>query len=93
MTSTLAVRSHFLDRYHCYLISTLDIPGQWPAYKHGTKTVLQLIRNNITLIDDGQFMRNHLRYDSIFDLWSMIDWDLKRTNFINTAKVLNEFEK
>lgn len=93
MTSTLAVCSRFFDRCHGYLIRTLDIPAQWPAYKHGTKTVLQLIRNNITLIDDGQSMCNHLRYDSIFDLWSLIDWDLKRTNFINTAKVLNEFEK
>ena len=53
MTSTLAVCSHLPGTWkrHWCLIT---LSAQWPAYENGAKTVLQLIRNNITLINDGQ---------------------------------------
>lgn len=47
---------------HPYLISPLITLAQWPAYKSGTRSVLQLIRNNITLVNDGQFMWCHRQY-------------------------------
>lgn len=59
--------------FYINFVNDLNPGPQWPAYENGAKTVLQLIRNNMTLIND--------------------DWDLEKTNFMNTAEVLNEFEK
>ena len=44
--------SLFSPQRYRYLI-TLNILAQWPAYKNGAKTVLQLVRDNITLVYDG----------------------------------------
>ena len=45
----------------------------WPTFDLKDKKVLQLKRDNVTLIPDY--------------------FDLEMTNFLNTAEVLNEFEK
>lgn len=79
-----------ISDYH----NSLDhITAKWPAYENGAKTVLQLIRNNITLINDGQSSIAVKEFVLIFDFGYLIDWDLEKTNFMNTAEVLNEFEK
>ncbi|KAJ7690144.1 alpha/beta-hydrolase [Mycena rosella] len=62
--------------FYINFINDLNPGAQWPAFTltgTGQPTVLQLMRNNITMIPD--------------------DFDLGMTNFINSAKVLNEFEK
>ncbi|KAK0470133.1 alpha/beta-hydrolase [Desarmillaria tabescens] len=45
----------------------------WKRYTPTSKHVLQLLRNNITMIPD--------------------DWDVDKTDFLNSPFVLNEFEK
>ncbi|KLO09072.1 alpha/beta-hydrolase [Schizopora paradoxa] len=47
--------------------------GNWPEFSTSQKQILQLMRDNITIITD--------------------DFDVEKTNFINSAKVLNEMEK
>ncbi|KAK1229434.1 hypothetical protein PQX77_007513 [Marasmius sp. AFHP31] len=49
-------------------------PGSvWPRYNLNTRPVLQLIRENITVISD--------------------DWDTDKTDFLNTDRVLDEYQK
>jgi len=71
-----AIELEFSNQYLDFYISfvhDLNPGGAWPHYTTASKKVLQLMRNNITVITD--------------------DFDLAKTNFLNTAKVLDEFEK
>jgi len=54
-------------------VNDLNPGGGWPQYTANSKKLLQLKRDNITIISD--------------------DFDVKQTNFINSAKVLGEFQK
>jgi hypothetical protein len=45
----------------------------WPTFNVNKKEVMQIMKDNITLIPD--------------------DFNLEKTNFLNSAKVLDEFEK
>ncbi|GLB44893.1 putative type-B carboxylesterase lipase family protein [Lyophyllum shimeji] len=62
----------FLD-FYINFVNDLNPGADWPAYTLQKRKVLQLLRDNITVIPD--------------------DWDLEKTNFINSARVLDEFEK
>ncbi|TDL25772.1 alpha/beta-hydrolase [Rickenella mellea] len=64
--------NNFTDSYVNF-IHDLNPGANWPQYTLATKKVLQLQRNNITVIPD--------------------DFNLAKTNFLNSAAVLNAFEK
>jgi hypothetical protein len=51
---------------------------------------MQLMRDNITMIPDGNAI--HL-WQHGASSYEMVDWDLDKTNFLNSAEVLNAFEK
>ncbi|KAF9048749.1 alpha/beta-hydrolase [Panaeolus papilionaceus] len=59
--------------FYINFINDLNPGPEWPRYTTKTKGVLQLMRDNITIIPD--------------------DFNLEQTNFINSAKVLAEFQK
>ncbi|KAJ7919389.1 alpha/beta-hydrolase [Mycena leptocephala] len=60
--------------FYVNFVCDLNPGAQWPAYSlEGTHQVMQLMRDNITMIPN--------------------DWDLDKTNFLNSAEVLNAFEK
>lgn len=76
ISSAAQVETDFANKYLDYYINFVNDlnPGaDWPAYTLRTRCVLQLLRDNITIIPD--------------------DWDLEKTKFINSAKVLDEFER
>ncbi|KJA16856.1 hypothetical protein HYPSUDRAFT_147181 [Hypholoma sublateritium FD-334 SS-4] len=71
-----AVEVPFATTYRDFYINFVNDlnPGpEWPAYTGSSPRVMQLLRDNITLIDD--------------------DWSVPMTTYINTEKVLGEFEK
>lgn len=59
--------------FYINFINDLNPGPEWPAFTPASPRILQLIRNNITMI-----------LDTI---------DLEKINFINTPRVLNEFQK
>ncbi|KAJ7454662.1 alpha/beta-hydrolase [Mycena latifolia] len=60
--------------FYINFINDLNPGAQWPAFTPSAKRpVMQLMRDNITMIPD--------------------DFDVVMTNFLNSAEVLNEFEK
>ncbi|KAF8071645.1 alpha/beta-hydrolase [Lyophyllum atratum] len=59
--------------FYINFVNDLNPGAAWPAYTLQNRSVLQLMRDNITVIPD--------------------DWDLEKTNFMNTARVLDEFQK
>ncbi|KAJ7116495.1 alpha/beta-hydrolase [Mycena epipterygia] len=60
--------------FYINFINDLNPGAQWAPFSlSATRPVLQLMRDNITMIPD--------------------DFDLDKTTFLNSAKVLNEFEK
>jgi len=59
--------------FYINFINDLNPGPAWPAYNLKTKGVLQLMRDNITIIPDV--------------------WDTDKTDFINSARVLAEFQK
>ncbi|KAJ7837789.1 alpha/beta-hydrolase [Mycena olivaceomarginata] len=61
--------------FYVNFIHDLNPGPQWPAYNSAGATgqVMQLLRDNVTVIPD--------------------DWDVDKTDFLNSAEVLNEFEK
>jgi len=59
--------------FYLNFVNDLNPGSAWPAYNLRTKGVLQLLRDNITVIPD--------------------DWDLDQTNFLNSPRVLAEFQK
>ncbi|KAJ7433746.1 alpha/beta-hydrolase [Mycena latifolia] len=60
--------------FYVNFINDLNPGAQWPAFTPSAKRpVMQLMRDNITMIPD--------------------DFDVVMTNFLNSAEVLNEFEK
>jgi carboxylesterase type B len=68
-----AFSQQFLD-FYINFINDLNPGAPWQAYSlEGTQQVMQLLRDNITMIPDN--------------------WDVDKTNFLNSAEVLNEFEK
>lgn len=64
--------------------------AQWPQYTKAGKQVLQLMRGNITAIPDGVSTRCYMVFIS---LSRMIDFDVDKTDFVNSARVLAEFQK
>lgn len=59
--------------FYVNFIWDLNPGSAWDRYVPTSKNVLQLLRDNITMIPD--------------------DWDVDKTDFLNTHFVLNEFEK
>ncbi|KAF8896552.1 alpha/beta-hydrolase [Infundibulicybe gibba] len=71
-----AVETDFANQmlgFYINFINDLNPGPEWTAYRPGTKNVMQLLRDNVTLIAD--------------------DWELAQTNFLNSERVLNEFQK
>ncbi|EMD42187.1 hypothetical protein CERSUDRAFT_110727 [Gelatoporia subvermispora B] len=64
--------NQMLDFYISF-VSDLDPGSAWPEFTLDTKNVLQLMRNNITVIHD--------------------DFNLNKTTFLNSERVLDEFQK
>lgn len=65
----------------------------WPEFTPHNKVVLQLQRDNITTIPDGELDSKVLlrcEYDLLN--WST-DFHLENSQFLNSARVLNEMEK
>lgn len=64
--------------------------GGWPKFDTKTKLLMGLQRDNVTVIKDGE--------SNILALFlpitkCVVDFNLAKTNFLNSATVLNEFEK
>ncbi|KAJ7454668.1 alpha/beta-hydrolase [Mycena latifolia] len=59
--------------YYLNFVNDLDPGAGWTAYDVENPQVMQLMRDNITMVAD--------------------DWDLDRTTYLNSAVVLDEFEK
>jgi len=60
--------------FYINFVNDLDPGSAWPRYDATPEgSVMQLLRNNITVIPDT--------------------WDIVRTDFSNTQKVLDEFQK
>ncbi|PBK67647.1 alpha/beta-hydrolase [Armillaria solidipes] len=59
--------------FYVNFIGDLNPGSAWKRYTPTSKHVLQLLRDNITMIPD--------------------DWDVDKTNFLNSQFVLDEFEK
>ncbi|KAJ8072138.1 hypothetical protein PM082_015696 [Marasmius tenuissimus] len=59
--------------FYLNFIYNLSPGSVWPRYNLNTRPVLQLIRENITVIPD--------------------DWDTDKTDFLNTDRVLDEYQK
>ncbi|KAK0495157.1 alpha/beta-hydrolase [Armillaria luteobubalina] len=59
--------------FYINFITDLNPGSAWKRYTPTSKHVLQLLRDNITMIPD--------------------DWDVDKTNFLNSQFVLDEFEK
>ncbi|CAA7266823.1 unnamed protein product [Cyclocybe aegerita] len=59
--------------FYINFVNDLNPGPAWVPYTLGSKRVMQLLRDNMTMIPD--------------------DWDVDRTSFINTARVLDEFER
>ncbi|KAJ3499904.1 hypothetical protein NLJ89_g10025 [Agrocybe chaxingu] len=59
--------------FYINFVNDLNPGPAWVPYTPGSKRLMQLLRDNVTMIPD--------------------DWDVERTSFINTARVLNEFER
>ncbi|KAF9068949.1 alpha/beta-hydrolase [Rhodocollybia butyracea] len=80
-----AIEADFANQmldFYLNFVYNMD-PGQpWPRYTTESKRVMQLMRDNITVIPD-----THTKSPS--DL----DWGIDKTDFLLTQKVLNEFQK
>ncbi|EJD06597.1 alpha/beta-hydrolase [Fomitiporia mediterranea MF3/22] len=59
--------------FYINFINDLNPGAEWPQFTSSGRKVLQLLRNNITAIDD--------------------DFNLEKTTFFNSARVLDEMEK
>ncbi|KAH9897858.1 alpha/beta-hydrolase [Cubamyces lactineus] len=71
-----AVEQAFAEQmadFYVNFVNDLNPGAPWPRFTSSSKTVLQLMRDNVTAIPD--------------------DFDLDRTNFLDSARVLNEFQK
>ncbi|THV01034.1 alpha/beta-hydrolase [Dendrothele bispora CBS 962.96] len=72
----VAVEDEFANRMLDFWISfvnDLNPGGNWPEYSPQNRQVMQLLRDNITMIPD--------------------DWDTDKTDFLNSQRVLDEFQK
>jgi len=70
--SELTFANIYLDAYVNF-VNHLNPGSFWPTFDVRNPQVMQLKKDNITLIPD--------------------DFNLQKTNFLNTDKVLNEFQK
>lgn len=62
----------------------------WPQFTLQTKQVLQLMRDNITVIPDG----TPSRYYHATNLTGVaLDYKLQKTDFADLTRVLDEFQK
>ncbi|RDB19277.1 Lipase 1 [Hypsizygus marmoreus] len=59
--------------FYINFVNDLNPGANWPAFTLASRRVMQLLRDNVTLIPD--------------------DWELEKTDFLNTVEVLDEFEK
>ncbi|KAF5349774.1 hypothetical protein D9758_010227 [Tetrapyrgos nigripes] len=64
----------------------------WPAYTPEDRQVMQLLRDNITVISDGEDAQLPMSVGSLV-ITFMIDWDTDKTDFLNSRRVLEEFQK
>lgn len=73
---------------------TVNYKGAWPRYNLKTKTVMQLMRDNLTHILDG---KAHVPSSQARELTTApplsSDWDTEKTDFCNTDRVHREFQK
>jgi hypothetical protein len=65
----------------------------WPQYNLKDKPVLQWKKDNITTIPDGEFAPWCSSEAVPYFPWTPSDFNLAKTDFLNSAKVLGEFEK
>jgi len=65
--------------------------GGWPRYDLDSKQVMQLHRDNLTHIRDGE--TQSLRIVLMANCPPSKDWDEEKTEFSNTVRVLREFQK
>lgn len=73
-----------------FRISAERLPAPWPQYTKAGKQVLQLMRGNITAIPDGVSTGWLMAFAS---LNRTVDFDVDKTDFVNSARVLAEFQK
>ncbi|KAG5653648.1 hypothetical protein H0H81_011750 [Sphagnurus paluster] len=59
--------------YYINFVHDLNPGDDWPMYAPTSRNIMQLKRDNVTVIPD--------------------DWDVEKTNFLNSAEVLAEFQK
>ncbi|THH13515.1 hypothetical protein EW146_g6719 [Bondarzewia mesenterica] len=81
----------YLD-FYLNFVNDLNPGPAWPEFTLQTKQVLQLMRDNVTAVPDGEeycLMRESIMTAFIFD----VDWSIEQTDFLSTQKVLNEFQK
>lgn len=66
--------------------------ASWPPFTAKSKNLLQLMRNNVTVIPDST--SHFIMYAvTILILTSFKAFNLEKTQFLNSLKVLNEMEK
>jgi len=70
--SEVGLANNFTDSYINF-VNDMNPGAFWPTFNAKRPEVMQIMKDNITLIPD--------------------DFNLEKTNFLNTAEVLNEFEK
>ncbi|KIJ35514.1 hypothetical protein M422DRAFT_180686, partial [Sphaerobolus stellatus SS14] len=90
--SEASIATSFTDAYINF-VNNLNPGSFWPQYELKTKPVLQWLTGNITVIPDGKFYIYSMILKDIIDDVSVLDFLVTKTNFENSAKVLNEFEK
>ena len=66
----------------------------WPEYSTAANAnnVMQILRNNITAIPDSTY-RAHFGSRLGTNERIYLAWDIDKTDFLNTQKVLDEFQK
>jgi len=73
------------------LVKMTHDKGGWPRYDLDSKQVMQLQRDNLTHIRDGE--TQSLRIVLAANRPPSKDWDEEKTDFSNTVRVLREFQK
>ena len=76
---------------HSFPVNPIAV-APWPQYKLSTKSVLQLMRNNITVIPDGTHFSD-CEFNIVLLSLGVTDFLLEKTNFLDSSRVLAEFQK
>lgn len=91
MIWTLAVRYlTSLAHKSLHITDICSFVASWPRFTSSGKEVLQLMRDNITAIRDGQWIVCAM---IILTYFINTDFRVEKTDYLNSAEVLNEFEK